>query len=241
MSRKNAIVTGAGSGIGKGIATYLLESDYHVVLIGRNEKRLQSVIDEANKLNKAVSAETLVLDITNHMELDDKINGLVSRLKRIDILVNSAGYVKRGTTELDYSELRAMVDTNLVGTIDITNHIALIMKKQSYGRIINISSCSGLNGRKELGGYAASKFGLMGFNESLHKELAPHGIYVTAICPNLVDTEMTKDVQSIPREEFVQVNDIVEAIKYLLVLSPNVLVQELVLRCKAKYIKDDPD
>ena len=76
----------------------------------------------------------------------------------------------------------------------------------------------------------------MGLNESLYKELAPYGVYVTAICPSLVDTEMTKDVTSIRKDKFIRVDDIVQTVNYLLTLSPNVMVKELVLQCRAKCL-----
>ena len=134
-----------------------------------------------------------------------------------------------------------MIETNLIGVFDMVNFVVPFMKRQKSGRIINIASHSGVVARRFLGGYAASKFGLVGFNESLHKELMPYGIYVTAICPNLVDTEMTKNVTSINKEELIQVEDIVKTVDYLLALSPNVIMKEIVLRCRAKLLKTIED
>ena len=233
IEKKVAIITGASGGIGEGIAHYFLEKNYKVILIARNSERLN------NTRNKYPDRDVQVLniDITNHEELTRQLDILLSGIERVDILVNSAGYVKRGTSDLSHDELVKMIDTNLIGLFDITNAIVPIMKRRGSGRIINISSHSGIVARNCLGGYAASKFGLMGLNEALHKELAPYGIYVTAICPNLVDTDMTKDVTSIKKEEFIQVEDIVKTVDYLISLTPSVMIKEVVLRCRAKLLK----
>ncbi len=231
--KKVAVITGASGGIGEGVARYFLEKNYKTILIGRNVNRIESLSTEFSGENVTI----LSCDLRNHEEIVKNINITLDAQARVDVLVNSAGYVKRGTSDLSHEEFVKMLETNLVGLFDITNAVIPIMKKQSAGRIINISSYSGVVARDCLGGYAASKFGLMGLNESLHKELAPYGIYVTAICPNLVDTEMTRDVTSIERSEFIQVDDIVKTINYLMNLTPSVMVKELVLRCRAKLLK----
>ena len=221
------------SGDRSGVAHYFLERKYKVILIARNINRLKHLKAKFSENDVTI----LSIDLRNHKELLNNLDVALNAEGRVDVLVNSAGYVKRGTTDLSHDEFVKMLETNLIGLFDISNAIAPIMKKQSYGRIINISSYSGVVARDCLGGYAASKFGLMGLNEALHKELAPYGIYVTAICPNLVDTEMTKDVTTIDRKEFIQVDDIVKTIDYLMALTPNVMVKELVLRCRAKLLK----
>ena len=111
------------------------------------------------------------------------------------------------------------------------------MKKNKSGRIINIVSRSGKIARKQLGGYAASKFGVMGLNESIYKELACYGIYVTAICPNLVATAMTSDV-NLDQNEMIKTDDIVKTLDYLLNISPAVAIKEIVMECRAKLIEE---
>ncbi len=234
--KKVAIVTGASSSIGNGIARYLLGKDYRVILIARNIAMLQKTYDEFASIYGEKDVEVLSLDVTEHKSLVSKLSAVLKKEGRVDVLVNSAGYVKRGTSELAHNELIKMIETNLVGVFDIISLVAPVMKRQESGHIINIASQSGVIARKQLGGYAASKFGLMGLNESLYKELAPYGVYVTAICPSLVDTEMTKDVTSIRKDKFIRVDDIVQTVNYLLTLSPNVMVKELVLQCRAKCL-----
>jgi short-subunit dehydrogenase len=231
--KKVAIITGASGGIGKGVARYFLEKNYKTILVARHTDRLQDLCTEYCRDDVKI----LKVNLRNYEEIVENINAILDNQARVDVLVNSAGYVKRGTSDLEHEEFVKMLETNLVGLFDITSIIIPIMKKQGSGRIINISSYSGVVARDCLGGYAASKFGLMGLNEALHKELAPYGIYVTAICPNLVDTEMTKDVISIERNQFIQVDDVVKTIDYLLSLTSSVMIKELVLRCRAKLLK----
>lgn len=145
--------------------------------------------------------------------------------------------VKRGSSELRPNEFEKMVKTNLIGPFNLINLVVPFMKKRRAGRIINISSISGVEARAELGGYAASKFGLMGLNDSLHQELATHGIFVTAICPNLVATEMTKDVTTIKPEQFISVEEIVKVVDLILSLSDNVMLKEIVLKNHSKFLQ----
>ena len=235
--KKVALVTGASNGIGQGIARYLLMAGYRVVLIARQ-------IDKLEKTYAAFSADFsedlvdyLALDITQHENLTAKMTALLAKEKRVDVLVNSAGYVKRGTSELGYDEFIKMLNTNLAALFAMVRLVAPYMKQQRSGRIINISSNSGIVARSQLGGYCASKFGVMGFNESLHKELMAYGIYVTALCPSWVNTSMTQDIKSVPREALIQVEDIVQTVDYLLHLSPSVVIKEIVIRCRTKELK----
>ena len=233
-----AVVTGASSGIGYGIAKYLLEQQYHVVMIARNQSRLFHACDMLTQSTNSNKLTPLSLDITDIRNVTNMLGEFTGGRNNIDILVNSAGYVKRGTLELQHEDFTKMLATNLEGVFNVTSLIAPGMKERNCGHIFNISSYSGIVARSCLGGYAASKFGLMGYNESLYKELAPHGVKVTAICPSLVDTPMTKDVTSVPKNDFIAVDDIVNTIDYLLKLSPNAMVKEVSLQCRAKILSE---
>ena len=165
------------------------------------------------------------------------INKFANEQGQVDILCNSAGYVKRGTSELLYDEFMKMINTNLVGAFNLIQTVVPFMKNKKSGRIINIASRSGKIARKQLGGYAASKFGLIGLNEALYKELVEYGIYVTAICPNLVATNMTSDVE-MERSDMIQVEDVVKSIDYIMNLSPAVSIKEIILQCRVKLLEE---
>jgi 3-oxoacyl-[acyl-carrier protein] reductase len=129
-----------------------------------------------------------------------------------------------------------MINTNLIGVFNFVSTVAPFMKKNKKGRIINVSSFSGKIARELLGGYAATKFGVIGLNESIYKELASHGIYVTALCPSFVDTDMTADIQ-MDRSEMIQTSDIVKTVDFLLGLSPSVAVKEIAMECQSIIMK----
>ena len=232
---KVAIVTGATGGIGKAITNHLISDEFFVIALGRD-------IDKLNHLSDKYTAkhiQTYSLDFEDPENIKKTIVKILENHKNINLLVNNAGYVKRGTSDLSENEFLKMMNINLISLFNITKQIVPVMKNNGHGRIINISSLSGIEARSPLGGYAASKHALMGLNSSLHKELAEHNINVTAICPNLVDTNMTKDVTSIDKSKLVPVSDVIKTLDYLISLSPNVSIPEIVLRCKEKIIKDN--
>jgi short-subunit dehydrogenase len=235
---KVAIVTGASSGIGKGITQFLsIDSDYKVILIARNIDKLEIAEKKLREIKPDISLNLLSCDVADHQILKEKLIPLIKAEGRVDLLVNSAGYVKRGSSELCPDEFEKMIKTNLIGPFNLINLIVPFMKKRKRGRIINISSLSGVEARAELGGYAASKFGLMGLNDSLHQELASFGIFVTAICPNLVATEMTRDVTTIKPGEFITVEDIIKTVQLILSFTDNVMLKEIVLRNHSKFLQ----
>ncbi len=238
QQKKTAIVTGASSGIGYGIAKYLLEQQYRVIMIAQNQSRLLHACETLTQVTNSNNIIPLPVDITDNHSVANTLSRLTERSNGIDILVNSAGYVKRGTSELEHEDFTRMLATNLEGVFNVTSMIVSGMKERNYGHIFNISSYSGIVARSSLGGYAASKFGLMGYNESLHKELAPYGIKVTAICPNLVDTPMTKDVTSVQKSDLIPVEDVVNTVDYLLNLSPNAMIREVSLQCRSKLLNE---
>lgn len=226
MNQKTAIVTGANSGIGLAIATYLAQNNYELLLIARNAEKL-----DATKTKLGANHTCAPLDVADYQQVKNAVDQFAQKHSHIDLLVNNAGIAQRGTSELPPDAFVAMLQTNLTGVFNLIHTVTPYMKQQSAGRIINIASRSGKIARAPLGGYAASKFGVIGLNEALYKELAPLGIYVTAICPAWVYTPMTSDM-TIPQEEMISVDDIINTVDYLLHLSPNVSIKEILLECQ---------
>ncbi|MDR3490978.1 MAG: SDR family NAD(P)-dependent oxidoreductase [Gammaproteobacteria bacterium] len=234
-----AVVTGASRGIGYAIATYLASKGYKLLLIARKLENLQVSADEivAKFPGMAFQPSIAAIDVSDYEKVKSVVNDFAKEQGQIDILCNSAGYVKRGSSELSYDEFIKMINTNLIGAFNCIQTVVPYMKEKKSGRIINIASRSGKIARKQLGGYAASKFGIIGLNEAIYKELAEYGIYVTAICPNLVATDMTSDVD-MAKHEMIQTNDIVKSVDYILSLSPSVAIKEILLQCRAKLIEE---
>lgn len=229
MLEKTAIITGASKGIGKAIAIGLAKLNYRTVLIGRNRDDLEKVAKEIIESNGA-KPTFFVLDITDSAAIKNTIKKVHGKLGRIDILVNNAGIYFDGTTDIPESDFRLMVDTNLTAQFVFVKEVAPIMKAQKSGYIFNLASRSGKVGFGESGAYSASKFALVGFNESLYRELAPFGISVTALCPAWVNTKMARKAGSrLEAEQMIQPEDLMLTVEWLLRLSPGACVKEVVL------------
>ena len=230
---KVAIITGAGKGIGKAIAIGLSKLNYQTILIGRNKKDLENVANEIVS-GKGMSPVIYVIDITDSNKVRTTIRQILEKFKQIDILVNNAGIYFDGSIELSEENFRKMLDTNLTAQFVFLQEVVPVMKQQKSGYIFNIASRAGKVGFAGSGGYNASKFGLVGLNESLYRELVPQGIKVTALCPGWVNTKMAFEAGStLHPEQMIQPEDIFKTIKWLLSLTPGACVKEIILETPA--------
>ena len=141
MKEKIAIVTGASRGVGKAIAKHLAQTGYFVILLARDSTALSQVCDEiTNAGGKAVFA---TLDVSNALEVKSCITDMIHAYGKIDLLINNAAILKRGTTDLPDDEIDELLQINLNGAIYVAKYVAMQMKKQRSGYIINISSLGG--------------------------------------------------------------------------------------------------
>lgn len=228
-TEKIAIITGASKGIGKAIAIGLAQLSYRTVLIGRDKK---SLMDVAHEINKKFNAKPIFypLDITDFNSVKSTIKQIVTNFGRIDVLVNNAGIYSDGSIEIDEDSFSKILETNLKAQYVFLKEIVPIMKLQKSGYIFNIASRSGKIGFAGSGAYSASKFGLVGLNESLYRELVPLGINVTALCPGWVNTKMAFEAgATMSGKEMIQPEDLFRTVKWLLSLSPGACVKELVI------------
>lgn len=229
IKNKVALITGANRGIGKAIALGLAEMNYQCILIGRNTQNLVAVSEQIVKSNN-ILPKIIQLDITNSKEVKNTISDLISEFKQIDILVNNAGVYFDGTTEIAAADFSNMLETNLTAQHCILKEVVPQMKKQKAGYIFNIASRAGKIGFAGSGAYSASKFALVGLNESLYRELDPLGISVTALCPGWVNTKMAYEAgTTLKGEQMIQPEDLFLTIKWLLSLSPGACVKEVIL------------
>lgn len=184
------LVTGATRGIGKAIAVNFAKEGATVILTGRTEGLLQSVSDEIR--NFGGNADFFVTDVANGQNVQETINKILDKHKRIDILINNAGITRDNLllrmSEDDWNEV---INTNLRGAFNFTKAVAKPMLKAKKGKIINIASIIGITGNAGQANYAASKAGIIGFTKSVAKELASRGITANAIAPGYIETEMT--------------------------------------------------
>lgn len=192
LTNKIALVTGAGRGIGKGIALKLAEQGA-TVLVNYNgsKERAQAVVEEI--IAKGGQSEAIQCDVSDFEACGALISGIIEKYGKIDILVNNAGITRDNLimkmSEADYD---AVLNTNLKGAFNTIRHSARYFLKQKSGKIINISSVSGVMGNPGQANYSASKAGLIGLTKSVAKELGSRGICVNAVAPGFIETEMTE-------------------------------------------------
>jgi len=186
MSDKKVwLVTGAGRGLGVDIAKAALAAGHAVVGTGRNPERVSAAIGESGDLL------AIKLDVTNPTEGEAAVTAAVDRFGRIDVLVNNAGNFNAGFfEELSPDEFRAQIETTLFGPINVTRAALPVMRAQRSGLVITISSTAGLEGGEFTSAYAASKFGVEGWMESLAPEVAPFGIRMMLVEPGFFRTEL---------------------------------------------------
>lgn len=224
LKGKVALVTGAGRGIGKAIALKLAKCGADVVVNynGSADKAAQ-VVEEIKELG--VKAIAYKANIADFEETQTMMKDIVAQFGRIDILVNNAGITKDNLIlRMKESEFDDVININLKGTFNCLKHVSKIMLKQKYGRIVNISSISGVNGTVGQVNYSASKAGVIGMTKTLAKELGSKGITVNAIAPGFICTEMTevlkddykeKILEGIPVKRLGQTEDIANAVAFL--------------------------
>jgi 3-oxoacyl-[acyl-carrier protein] reductase len=191
FENQNAIVTGAGRGIGHAIAVRLAAEGARVACVSRSEANAKRTADELNIL-RPDSAKYYAVDVADHAAVQKVGVQILQDFTKIDILVNNAGVTRDGLAmRMSVEDWDTVINTNLRGAFNFTQSVLRAMIKQRSGRIINITSVIGLIGNAGQTNYAASKAGLIGFTKSLARELASRSITVNAIAPGLISTDMT--------------------------------------------------
>jgi short-subunit dehydrogenase len=233
-----AIITGASQGIGSTIAIGLAKDGYKVVLIARNKQNIDKVYKEIMELEEPVlEPVVLPLDITNFTAVDYEIKNINIKYGAIDILVNAAAMYIDGSLNETVDNFKKIIEINLVAQYAVLKTVTEIMKFQEDGYIFNIASRAAKYGFSGGGIYGSTKFALLGLTESLYRELAPLGIRVISLCPGWVNTEMAKTAGTpLKDEEMVQPEDILNTLRYLLNLSENVCIKEIVFEMKKSII-----
>jgi len=186
--KKVWFVTGAGRGMGVEIAKAALAAGNAVVATGRNTDAVAKAVGEADDLL------VVKLDITSSADAEAAVQAAVERFGRIDVLVNNAANSQMGYfEEISPEAFERQLATNLLGPLNVTRAVLPIMRKERSGHVISISSTAGIVGWEFTSAYAASKFGLEGWMESLQPEVAPFGIRTTIVEPGFFRTELLEE------------------------------------------------
>ena len=190
--QKVAVVTGSSSGIGYATVLHLARAGYFTFATTRNPANGIDLIKAAENEDLPVKVEQL--DVTDPDSIEDFMSRISEAAGRIDILVNNAGYVLLGSLEdLSIKEIQDQFDTNLLGTIRVTQHVLPVMRARRGGTIVNISSGVGRFGLPGMSAYVSTKFAMEGLSESLAYELSPFGIKVVLIEPGVIKTKIFKN------------------------------------------------
>lgn len=218
---KVAIITGGTRGIGKAIATSLVNEGAYVILFARDKKRGELA---ANKLGPSCSFKKT--DVSKRAEVKGQVKGVYQEHGRIDYLVNNAGINRdRLLLRMQEEDWQEVLSVNLTGVYNCTQAVSRYMIKQKYGSIVNISSVAGQIGNPGQSNYAAAKAGVLGFTKSVARELASRNIRVNAIAPGFIQTDMTKKMDDDLRQRYLSEipldregdpNEVAEATLFLL-------------------------
>ena len=193
LKNKNALITGAGKGIGRAIAIALAKEGVNIILMVRTQSDLDEVANEVNVLG--VKSLTVIADVADINSVNGAVEKALVEFKTIDILINNAGIAAFGKfLELEPSAWENIIKVNLMGTYYVTRAVLPNMIERQIGDIINISSTAGLAGNALTSAYSASKFAVLGLTDSLMQEVRKHNIRVTALTPSTVATNMAKEL-----------------------------------------------
>lgn len=219
-----ALITGATRGIGKQIAVTLSKVGFDIAINYRKES------DELTKLKQEIEKSNVKCllvqgDVSSFDDCERFVKETVEGLGSIDVLVNNAGITKDMLLmRMKEEDFKQVIDTNLVGTFNVTKNVISYMMKARIGNIVNISSVVGISGNAGQTNYSASKAGIIGFTKSLAKEVASRNIRVNAVAPGFIETNMTdvlKDdvkeeiAKNIPLKRMGKAEDVANAVKFL--------------------------
>lgn len=226
LKNKNALITGAGKGIGKAIAIALANEGVNVILVSRT----QADVDLLAKETAALGVKSLALsaDVSDINSINSAVEKAFAEFKTIDILINNAGIAAFGNfMELEPTAWEKIIQVNLMGTYYTTRAILPNMIERKTGDIINISSTAGLNGNALTSAYSASKFAVLGLTDSLMQEVRKHNIRVTALTPSTVATDLALDLKLTDGnpDKVMQSEDIAELIIAQLKLNRRVFIK----------------
>ncbi|MCW2970799.1 MAG: short-chain dehydrogenase/reductase [Solirubrobacterales bacterium] len=230
-AERAAIVTGASSGIGLAIARVLAEEGFALTMAARRPEKLDAAV--AGLAADGFDVQAVAANIADEAEIQKVVEAHRARHGRLDVLVNNAGVgVGATVAEIQTKRLDMQLDINLRSIILFYRECIGMLREAAAEHknvlVVNTSSISGKHGEAWLSVYSAAKHGVVGWTESMNKELGAEGIKSTALCPAFVDTPMTDFVKEhVAPEDMIRPEDIAESVRFLLRVSPACIVPEV--------------
>ncbi|HEX2416246.1 MAG TPA: SDR family oxidoreductase [Thermoleophilaceae bacterium] len=226
-----ALITGGSSGIGLAIARALGQDGYKVTISARRPDKLEAAAEGLR--SEGIDAHTVAANMTDEEEIRRVVSEHRDRRGRLDVLVNNAGIgIGAAVADTETKKLDLQLDVNLRAVYLVAREAIPLLKEAGaeHGKalIVNTASIAGKHGQGWLSAYSATKFGVVGLSQGMHKELAGDGIQVTALCPGFVATAMTDWIEGqVSKDEMIQPEDIAESVRFLLRTSPHCMVPEI--------------
>jgi NAD(P)-dependent dehydrogenase (short-subunit alcohol dehydrogenase family) len=230
-AERAAIVTGASSGIGLAIARVLCQEEFGVTMAARRPDKLDAAV--AGLASEGYDVQAVAANVSDEADIQKVVAAHRDKYGRLDVLVNNAGVgVGAPVAEIDTKRLDMQLDINLRSIVLFYRECMPLLREAASEHknvlVVNTSSISGKRGEAWLSVYSATKAGVVGWTEAMNKELGAEGIKSTALCPAFVDTPMTDFVKEhVPADEMIRPEDIAEAVRYLLKVSPACVVPEM--------------
>ncbi|RIK66416.1 MAG: 3-oxoacyl-[acyl-carrier-protein] reductase [Planctomycetota bacterium] len=220
-----AIVTGGSRGIGRATSLALARAGATVIACARNAERLSSLSAEASDQRSIGKIVTRTLDVTDSTKIEKWVDDIATDFGRIDILVNNAGITRDGLVmNMSDEQFDEVIATNLRGVFQMTRAVSKYMVRARWGRIVNLTSISGIMGNAGQANYSASKAGVIGLTKSVAKELSRRGVTCNAVAPGFINTDMTNVLSEkvkeqvrplIPLQRFGEPDEVAAAIAFL--------------------------
>jgi NADP-dependent 3-hydroxy acid dehydrogenase YdfG len=229
LSEQVALVTGGGTGIGRAFTEALATAGGRVIIASRRGDVLRQT---ANAINDKLGAERVLacgFDIRDRSQVDALVKNIIDRWQSLDVLINNSGLaVPETVDQITEDGWDKVMETNLRGVMQLVRAVLPHMTRNDFGDIVNVSSQAGKHGYADVPSYCASKFGLLGYAESLRDHVRKTGanIRVFNFCPGLVDVENTKPDDE-PRAGFIHVSNMARTLMYVLSLDRNVELKDI--------------